>query len=405
MLASAATLFTLTCFSAALAWSPSFPYGSETKVRGVNLGGWLVLEPWITPSLFENTGNPNIVDEWTFGQLQDRNTAQRVLKAHWDSWITESDFAEIAAAGLNHVRVPIGYWAWEVASGEPYIQGQLDYLREAVTWARKHGLKLIIDLHGVPGSQNGFDNSGHRLPFPEWQSNQTNIDRTNAILKRIASEFGPQYDTVAAIQPMNEPAGLYGPAVLDAVRQYWLDSYANIRASSANTLELIHDAFQPLSYWNGWQHSPNYIGVAMDTHIYQIFSDTGVAQTPSQHIATACSYGDDLQNFDGNQMWTIVGEWAPVITDCAKYLNGRGVGARYDGTYNGSPRVGSCVGLTGSAASFNASYKTFLRQYWEAQVITYEKAKEADEWSYQVGLRGGWIPRDVTERQFPYICG
>lgn len=24
------------------------------KIRGVNLGGWFVLEPWITPSLFED---------------------------------------------------------------------------------------------------------------------------------------------------------------------------------------------------------------------------------------------------------------------------------------------------------------------------------------------------------------
>jgi glucan 1,3-beta-glucosidase len=58
---------------------------------------------------------------------------------------------------LNHVRLPIGYWAWEVGPGEPYIQGQLPYLRKAVNWARTHGLKLLIDLHGVPGSQNGYE--------------------------------------------------------------------------------------------------------------------------------------------------------------------------------------------------------------------------------------------------------
>jgi glucan 1,3-beta-glucosidase len=29
-----------------------FDFGS-TKVRGVNIGGWLVAEPFITPSLFE----------------------------------------------------------------------------------------------------------------------------------------------------------------------------------------------------------------------------------------------------------------------------------------------------------------------------------------------------------------
>ena len=35
---------------------------------------------------------------------------------------------------------------------------------------------------------------------------------------------------------------------------------------------MIHDAFQPLSYWNGFMTLPNYDGVAMDTHIYQMFS-------------------------------------------------------------------------------------------------------------------------------------
>lgn len=37
-----------------------FAFGQE-KVRGVNLGGWLVLEPWITPSIFEATPE-NVVD-------------------------------------------------------------------------------------------------------------------------------------------------------------------------------------------------------------------------------------------------------------------------------------------------------------------------------------------------------
>jgi hypothetical protein len=105
--------------SSAFAFSPSFSYGS-TKVRGVSLGGWLVLEvsthatlstlpvradarlitqPWITPSIFDNTGNANIVDEWTFGELQDIDTALPVLQNHWNTWITEADFEAIAAAG------------------------------------------------------------------------------------------------------------------------------------------------------------------------------------------------------------------------------------------------------------------------------------------------------------------
>jgi glucan 1,3-beta-glucosidase len=56
-------------------------------------------QPWITPTLFDNTGNPKIVDEWTFGQHQSHSVALATLTQHWSTWITESDFAEIAAAG------------------------------------------------------------------------------------------------------------------------------------------------------------------------------------------------------------------------------------------------------------------------------------------------------------------
>ena len=61
--------------------------------------------------------------------------------------------------------------------------------------------------------------------------------------------------------------------------QYWKDSYGNIRypygsSNQSNTVELIHDAFQPLSYWNNQMTvDEGYQGVAMDTHIYQMFSD------------------------------------------------------------------------------------------------------------------------------------
>ena len=34
---------------------------------------------------------------------------------------TEQDFAQIAGAGLNHVRIPLPYWAIEVWNGEPFL--------------------------------------------------------------------------------------------------------------------------------------------------------------------------------------------------------------------------------------------------------------------------------------------
>jgi len=124
----------------------TFDYNNE-KVRGVNLGGWLVLEPWITPSVFEDAGE-GAVDEWTLSQILGKDEALRRLSNHWNTFITADDFHQIAAAGLNHVRIPIGYWAAAPLDGEPYVQGQLEVLDRAIGWARDAGLKVIVDLHG-----------------------------------------------------------------------------------------------------------------------------------------------------------------------------------------------------------------------------------------------------------------
>lgn len=395
------------------AWG--FPYGSE-KIRGVNLGGWLVLEPWITPSLFDNTGDSRIIDEYTFGQYQDYNTAHAALTNHWNTFITYQDFVNIKNAGLNHVRLPIGYWAWDISRGEPYHQGQLTYLTSAIGWARQVGLKVLIDLHGAPGSQNGFDNSGQKLSYPTWHESSDNVQRTNNIIKTLANWYSSQTDTVIGIAPLNEPAGFYGDSVMNVVRQYWYDSYGNIRypygtSQQGALLEVIHDAFQPLSYWNGFETYPNFEGVMMDTHYYNIFSQAGVSSSWDQQVSAACARGADLASFD---LWTVVGEWTTSATDCAKYLNGRGVGARYDGSYPGSTYVGNCAQWTGSGASFSSDYKAFLRRFWEAQVTSFEKGQgwiywtwkteSTDEWSYSAGLQYGWIPSDPTQRIYGNVC-
>lgn len=120
---------------------------SAEKVRGVNLGGWLVLEPWITPSLFDEAGD-EAVDEYTLTEVLGAEEAAARLSEHWNTFITEEDFALIAEAGLNYVRIPVGYWAAAPLDGEPYVSGQLEHLDNAVAWARAHNLKVIVDLHG-----------------------------------------------------------------------------------------------------------------------------------------------------------------------------------------------------------------------------------------------------------------
>lgn len=37
-------------------------------------------------------------------------------------------------------------------------------------------------------------------------------------------------------------------------------------------------------------------------------------------------------------------------------------------------------------------------------ILMRTQAENADEWSYQKGLEGGWIPQDPTDRMYPGIC-
>ena len=67
--------------------------------QSVNLGSWFVQEQWMVPSLFTcAAGNKqaelDIANGW--GSV---DNARQVLEKHWDTWITEDDFAYLASIG------------------------------------------------------------------------------------------------------------------------------------------------------------------------------------------------------------------------------------------------------------------------------------------------------------------
>ncbi|MCJ1291709.1 exo-1,3-beta-glucanase [Xylographa carneopallida] len=387
-----------------------FDYNNN-KVYGVNLGGWFVLEPWITPSIFEATNNDAIVDEFTLTQSLGQDAASSILTNHWNTWITQDDFNQIAAAGLNHVRIPIGYWAVAPLQGDPYVQGQLPVLDQAIGWARSAGLRVLLDLHGAPGSQNGFDNSGRKGPV-DWQQGST-VSQTLSAIANLAERYAGDTDVVTAIELLNEPLG---PDInLDELKQFYYDGWGNVRNNNAYTVVTIHDAFEDInSFWNGFMNAQAGVNnVMLDTHIYQIFDQGQVSQSPAQHVAAACGSASSLA---GTDKWTIVGEWTGAQTDCAKWLNGLGIGARYDGTMAGSSYVGSCDGkYTGTVAALSDADKQNIRSFTEAQLDAYEAhtgwiwwtwhTESAPEWDMQELIANGLFPQPLSDRQYPGQCG
>lgn len=123
-------------------------------------------------------------------------------------------------------------------------------------------------------------------------------------------------------------------------------------------------------------------------------------------------------NYASAPLWLVVGEWSLASSDCAQWVNGRGLGARMDGSYPGSYYVDTCNGKSGSSSTWSSDYKTFLRKFYDAQTQVYEnngqgwimwtwKTETSEDWSYQAGLAGGWIPSDPSNHQYSIqtLCG
>jgi len=111
----------------------------------------------------------------------------------------EDDYRDIAAAGFNIVRLNLWYKGLVETGGWEW----LDIHR---LWARRHGLRLILDLHAPPG--------GYQSPIYEgdfWKDKQESKkwrDQTLQFWKEAASRYHDD-PTIAAFNLINEPKPLY----------------------------------------------------------------------------------------------------------------------------------------------------------------------------------------------------
>ncbi|KAH9858079.1 glycoside hydrolase superfamily [Lenzites betulinus] len=410
-------------------WTPalneSFQYGVD-PIRGVNIGGWLVTEPFIVPALYEkyiNASSP-AVDEWTLSELLTAdNTLAATLENHYKTFITEQDFAEIAAAGLNFVRIPIAYWAIEVRENEPFLpKTSWTYFLKAIEWARKYGLRINLDLHALPGSQNGWNHSSKlgNINVLLGPMGIANAERALDYI-RIIAEFisQPEYkDVIPLFGIMNEP---FGPTIgKDAIQRFYLEAY-NIVRNASGTGEgngpwvVFHDAFLGLTNWQTYLRNAD--RTQLDIHQYLCFSgqsadDYGTRVTANQ----ACDAWAAGQNTSMNTFgMTHVGEWSLGINDCGKWLNGVNLGARYDGSFTSSSftKVGDCDDYT-DYTKYNATWKADMKDFalqsmsalqnwffwtWKVGNSTISGRPESPAWSYQLGIQEGWMPTDPRDSQ------
>lgn len=262
------------------------------------------------------------VDTWTLvSSFTSKQMAREYLKRHWDTWVSEGDIAKIAAAGLTHVKIPIGHWILgDIREGEPWVDGEWEYFLRAIRWCRKYGLQVIADIHTAPGSQNGFDNSGQLIPKQKtalhWSSRPDRVARSVKVVGDVARAVKEEGldDVVTGIEILNE---IYSDANITTVKQFYDDSFGAVREHLPNATVVASDNFDA-GQFNGFWTDPNkYKDTLLDTHLYTVFSEKLRSMSPKQHVAFICGnhYSIELMKccWDDNGrsqgLGRIIGEW------------------------------------------------------------------------------------------------
>lgn len=264
------------------------------NIKGVNLGNWLVLEKWMNPALFEGT---TAEDEYYLPTQLSPEVYEARIKIHRSEYITERDFVTIKRMGMDSVRIPVPYFIF--GDRKPFI-GCIEELDKAFNWAEKYGLTILIDLHTVPLSQNGFDNGGIS-GVCKWAQNPDEVEFVLGVLERLAKRYGHRKG-LFGIQPLNEPVtenmwgtmdvqNRYAPAdpelakgsapiTMEFLRKFYLEAYDRISTyMPKEKYVVLHDGFE-LMAWKDFMQEEKYSNVILDTHQYLMVAEArGCSQT------------------------------------------------------------------------------------------------------------------------------
>lgn len=299
-------------------------------IRGVNLGNWLVLEKWMEPEMF----CCSTAEDETFlcRGLNEKEKSER-YDAHRKSWITKADFEQIAAAGFNLIRIPVPYFLFESFGTFVPCVNTLD---QAFDWAEEFGLQLLVDLHTVPGGQNGTDNSG-LCGVCTWSTKEQYRETTLDVLEKIARRYGER-KALWGIEAINEPmcsdtpAGAYmniqmlsqiyhaaDPEMakdntnypLSYLKDFYRDAYRRMRPHLKEEAKVVFsDAFD-LTAWDDFFKEPEFNNIVLDTHQYLQMVEYGFGE--DRPMAKYRGYLDGLrQQLEAvaADIPLLVGEWS-----------------------------------------------------------------------------------------------
>ncbi|XP_028794885.1 probable glucan 1,3-beta-glucosidase A [Neltuma alba] len=261
------------------------------------------------PTVFLLTISKRMQGEFQVTNGYGPHKAPQVMKEHWSTFIVEDDFEFIVKSNLNAVRIPVGWWiASEPAPPPPYVGGSLQALDNAFSWAQKYGVKIIIDLHAAPGSQNGFEHSSSRDGSQEWGKTDDNIQQTVRVIDFLTARYAKS-SSLYAVELINEPRA---PGVtLERLSKYYKAGYEAVRKYSPTAYVVLSNRLGPSQPRELFPLASGLMGSVIDVHYYNLFSDVFDNMTVQHNIDfVRVNRSLALSHItSSNGPLTFVGEW------------------------------------------------------------------------------------------------
>ena len=168
------------------------------KLKGINLGGWLLMEGYIL-------GGRNIPEHFfkkSFQDIYSRKELKNFERSFRRVFITEEDIKRISSWGANCLRVPFNFRLLEEKPYQ-YSREGLMVLKKLIKWAKEARICVILDLHASPGAQNKDWHSDSRGNALLWRDKGCR-QRTICLWQYLAEIFKKE-EAIVGFDLLNEP--------------------------------------------------------------------------------------------------------------------------------------------------------------------------------------------------------
>ena len=169
--------------------------GNEVLLRGMGLGGWMLMEGYMMQS-------SDVADtQHEFRQRLEDLMGVDKTNVFFDKWlenhVTKADIDSLSSWGFNSVRLPMHYNLFTLPIEEESIEGENTWLTKGFTiidellqWCEENEVYLILDLHAAPGGQGANAAiSDYNSDLPSLWESELNKNKTIALWKKLAERY------------------------------------------------------------------------------------------------------------------------------------------------------------------------------------------------------------------------